>query len=149
MIGLALGLAAAGLFLHHRRRHHRCHGGRRRFHRPWRRGPYQMMAWLDTTPGQEKVLRDEAELLREKARLAREEAFAARADLAEVLRAETFDRARFDAALGRVDVAWANLKGAVGDAVGRVHDTLDARQRERLADLLASRRGGPSFGPFR
>lgn len=154
MIGFALGLAALGYFAYrHHRRHawaHGCgpHGHHHHRHRGWRGGPYRVMSFLGTTPGQEKVIREEADLLRERVRIAQDEVHAARGDLAEVLRAETFDRARFDATLGRVDAAWAQLKAALGDSVARVHETLDARQRERLADLIGSGRG-PSFGPFR
>ena len=151
LLGFALGLAAFGLIAHKRRRwrhawrHHHYHHG---CHHHRHHGPYHVMSILGTTPGQEKVIREEADLLRERARVAKDEASAARGDLAEVLRADTFDRARFDAALGRVDAAWTGLKSAAGDSAARIHETLDARQRERLADLLASRRG-PSFGPFR
>lgn len=168
LLGFALGLAALGLVAHRHRRWHRrygyaygrgCgpHGPHHGWHDDWdggpprgrwRGGPWRVMAALGTTPGQEKVIREEADRLRERARLARDEARAARADLAEVLRADTFDRAAFDAALGRVDAAWASVKAALGDSTARIHDTLDARQRERLADLLASRRG-PAFGPYR
>jgi hypothetical protein len=156
LLGFALGLAAIGLIAHKRRRWrrgwaygygHPCHGHHHHHHHR-HHGPYEVMSILGTTPGQEKVIREEADLLRERARVARDEVAATRSDLADVLRADSFDRARFDAALGRVDAAWAGLKSALGDSVARVHDTLDARQRERLADLLASKRG-PSFGPFR
>jgi hypothetical protein len=173
MIGLAVGLAALGFIAYKHRRHHHhwgyahahghCHGRHRGWHGPdwddphagrrgWGRGgPYRLMHFLGTTPGQEKAIREEADLLRERGRLAKEEVHAAKADLAEVLRADTFDRARYDAAMTRVDAAWANLKSALGDSIGRIHETLDARQRERLADFLASAssRRGPSFGPFR
>jgi hypothetical protein len=169
MIGLAVGLAALGYIAYRHRRHHRrwgyahAHGHCHARHHGWqgpdwddpyaggRRGTYRLLHFLGTTPGQEKAIREEAELLRERGRLAREEVHAAKADLAEVVRADTFDRARYDAALTRVDAAWANLKAALGDSLGRIHETLDARQRERLADFLSSsrRRGGPSFGPFR
>ena len=162
LLGFALGLAAIGLIAHKRRRwrrawgyhhyRHGCHhhGGDHDHHgdHHFRGGPYYVMRVLGTTPGQEKVIREEADLMRERARVAKEEVSAARADLADVVRADGFDRTRFDAALGRVDAAWASLKTAAGDSVARIHETLDARQRERLADLLASKRG-PSFGPFR
>ena len=162
MIIFALGLAALGFVaLRHRRRrwyayHHGWHGHPGCHHHDhdhgglgWRRGgPYHLMRMLDTTPGQERVIREEVDAVRGRARAARDELHAARADLAEVVRAEPFDRARFDAALARVDAAWDGVKGQLGDSVGKIHGTLDARQRERLADLLASRRG-PSFGPFR
>jgi len=168
MIGLAIGLAAVGIFAfrHHRRHHHwgYAHGGCMARHPGWqglewddpyprrggwRGGPYRLMHFLGTTPGQEKVIREEIDLLRERGRLAREEVAAARGDVAEVLRADSFDRIRFDAALTRIDGAWSSFKATLGDSVARLHETLDARQRERLSDFLASRRGGPSFGPFR
>ncbi len=152
MLCLAIGLTALGFFAarrHHRRRwggwhgHHHGHHGHHH-----RGGAYFVMRTLDTSPGQEKAIREEVDALRDRARLAKDELHAARADLAEVVRDEAFDRARFEAALGRVDAAWATMKSQLGDSVGRVHATLDARQRDRLADLLATRRGR-SFGPFR
>jgi uncharacterized membrane protein len=171
MIGcIAIGLAALGLVgakLHHRRHCGRgfhgggCHGrGRHGWHgrdgyyqdygdHGWHGGPWRMMAALGTTPAQEKVIREEFGRLRDRARVAREEATLARGDLAEVLRADAFDKARFDTALGRVDAAWAQLKTSAAESIARVHETLDARQRERLADFLSQRRGGPSYGPFR
>jgi uncharacterized membrane protein len=161
MIGLAIGLGLAGLFAYKIRRHRRwahagggCYGGHGYHHHRhggWHRGPWYMMAALDTSPAQEKVIREEMARMRDRARVARDEAGAARADLADVLRADVFDRGRFDAALGRVDTAWASLKGSAAESAQRVHETLDTRQREKLADFLASRRGGggPSFGPFR
>jgi Spy/CpxP family protein refolding chaperone len=170
LLGLAIGLGAIALIAHKRRRwrrwahyhhhHHGCHGGgggdwdgRDEWHgwrgrHGFRGGTYHVMSMLGTTPGQEKVIREEADRMRERGRVARDEAAAARRDLAEVLRADGFDRVRFDAALGRVDAAWAQLKTALAESASRIHETLDARQRERLADLLASKRG-PSYGPFR
>jgi uncharacterized membrane protein len=167
MIGcIVIGLAAAGLVAGkiHRHRHggRGCHGGgwhgrhRHGYYQDygdtggWHGGPYRMMAALGTTPGQEKVIREEFGRMRDRARVAREEAALARGDLAEVLRADVFDKARFDTALGRVDAAWAQLKTAAAESAARVHETLDARQRERLAEFVSSsRRGGPRNGPFR
>ncbi|MCB9561838.1 MAG: periplasmic heavy metal sensor [Kofleriaceae bacterium] len=127
------------------------HGHGPHGHHGWHRGrgARHVMRILDTTPGQEKLIREEGAKLRERGRAARDEVRAARADVAEVLREETFDRARFDAALDRLDAAWLELRTQLGDSIGRVHETLDERQRERLADLLAKTRRGPSFGPFR
>jgi len=164
LLPLVIGAAALG-FIAFRRRHrwHRhafAHGFGRgggchdhhghQGHHGWRGrgGPYYVMATLDTSPAQEKVIREEFARLRERGRVARDEAFAARGDLAEVLRGETFDRARFDAAASRIDGIYAGLKGSFAESLARVHETLDARQREALAELLASKRG-PGFGPFR
>lgn len=169
LLPLVIGAAALGMFAmkrrHWRRYHHfhrmsyghgggGCHGGYDHHgpghHGGWhgRGGPYYVMAALDTTPGQEKVIREEVSRMRERGRVARDEAFAARGDLADALRADTFDRARFDAAASRVDGAYASMKQALADSLARVHETLDARQREKLADFLGSKRG-PGFGPFR
>ncbi len=156
LLPLVIGAAAVGFIIHKRRRWrrwhgfhhghgHGCHGGH---HGRWRGGPYHVMAILDTSPAQEKVIREEMSRMRERGRVARDEAFAARADLAEVLRADTFDRARFDAAASRVDGAYGGLKQSFAESLARVHETLDARQRERLAELLSAKRG-PGFGPFR
>jgi uncharacterized membrane protein len=164
LLPLVIGAAALGFLAvkrrrwrhYHMHRHlahaHGCgHHGHHGWHGHgggWRSGPYYVMAALDTTPGQEKVIREEVSRLRERGRVARDEAFAARGDLADALRADTFDRARFDAAAGRVDGAYAALKAALGDSLARVHETLDARQREKLADFLGDKRA-PGFGPFR
>jgi Spy/CpxP family protein refolding chaperone len=155
---IALALVGGALIARKIRRHHRCHGGWHGHHgyyqdygepSHWRGGPWRMMAHLGTTPAQEKVIREEAGRLRDRGRAAKEEAAGARADLAEVLRGDTFDRARFDAALGKVEGAWAGFKGAAAESVARVHETLDTRQREKLADFLSRDRKGPHFGPFR
>jgi uncharacterized membrane protein len=164
---IALGLALGGLVamkLHRRRRWgygHGCHGGWHGHHHgyyqdygdggpgPGFRGPWHLMAWLGTTPAQEKVIREEMGRMRERGRLAREEARGAKADLAEVLRADAFDKGRYDAATSRVESAWASFKTAAQESLQRVHETLDARQRERLADFLSRRQGGPQWGPFR
>ena len=159
MIGcIAIALLGGALIARkiHRHRHgyYGCghHGYYQDYGEPhhWRGGPWRMMAHLGTTPAQEKVIREEAGRMKDRARAAREEARGARGDLAEVLRGETFDRARFEAALGKVEGAWASFKSAAAESAARVHETLDSRQREKLADFLAGAgRGGPHFGPFR
>lgn len=150
LLPVVIGAAAVAFIIHKRRRWRRWHGHRHHHHhhRRWRGGPWYVMSVLDTSPAQEKVIREELGQLRERGRVAKDEAFAARADLAEALRADTFDRGRFDAAASRVRAAFGGLETAFADALARVHDTLDARQRARLADLLAEGRG-PGFGPFR
>jgi uncharacterized membrane protein len=163
LLPIVIGAAALGLIAMKRRRHgrchaystdcggHGCHGGRSRHggrRHGWRGGLYSAMVRLGTTPGQEKVLREELNRLRELGRAARGEAFDARGDLADALRGEALDRTRLDAAVGRLDGAYASLKAAFVDSLGRLHETLDARQREKLAEFLGDRRG-PASGPFR
>jgi hypothetical protein len=159
LLPIIIGTAALGLFAMKRRRwcrshahHHGCgHDGRRRHgwrRGGWRGGVYHVLARLGTTPGQEKVIREEMNRLRELGKAARGEAFAARGDLAHALRGETFDRARFEAAVGHLDSGYATLKAAFAASIGRIHETLDARQRETLADLLGDQ-GGAGSDPFR
>lgn len=125
---------------------HGCHGGRRRH--GWRRGLNHVLARLGTTPAQEKVIRDELNRLRELGGSSRGEAFAARGDLADALRAEALDPTQFDALVARLDGAYGSLRTAAIDSLRRVHATLDAHQREQLADFLARKREAGS-GPFR
>lgn len=160
LLPIVIGAAALGLIAMKRRRRGRCHaramdcgpgchGGRRRWHRRgWRGGLYHAMVRLGTTPGQERVIREELNRLRELGRAARGEAFDARGDLADALRGEVLDRARLDAAFGRLDGAYASLKAAFAESLGRLHETLDARQREEVAELLGDRRD-PTSDPFR
>jgi hypothetical protein len=157
LLPIVLGAATLGFLAMKRRRWrryhadamacgHGCHGGRRRH--GWRRGLHYVLARLGTTPGQEKVIREELNRLRELGWSSRGEAFAARGDLADALRGETLDPTRFDALVGRLDGAYASLRTAAIDSLRRVHETLDARQREQLADFLGDKRGAGS-GPFR
>lgn len=85
LLPLVIGAAALGFFAlkrRHWRRHghahgfaHGCHG---HGHHGWRGrgGPYYVMAALDTSPAQEKLIREELGRLRERGRVARDEAFA-------------------------------------------------------------------------
>lgn len=154
LLPIVIGAAALGFIAMKRRR--RCHGpaggcgggrhGRRR--RGWRRGLYWGLARLGTTPGQEKVIREELGRLRELGWGARGELFDARGDLADLLRGEALDQAQLDVVVGRLDGAYTTLKAAALESLRRVHDTLDSHQREQLAEFLGRKRG-PRTDPFR
>lgn len=163
-IGLAAALGIKWLVSHRRRcrgygydndyehgRGRRC-GRRRRY----RRGPgrfgrsvmYRIFERLDTTPGQEKVIRAEIESLIEQARTSKGAFMDSRADLAQALRADVFDNEAANAGVGHQDRALKEMRAAFLSSMARIHEALDPRQREILADLLES---GPRMhgGPYR
>lgn len=167
MHGFFIGMAAAfGLkWLVSRRRHCHHHGhehgsghgrgcGRRR---RYRRGPgrfgrsvmYRVFEELDTTPGQEKVIRAEIEAIIEQARSSKSAFWDSRTELAQAMRADKFDGDLAGAGLGAQDQALKDLRTAFLESVARIHEALDPRQREILADLLDGglrMRGGPYRG---
>ncbi|MBM4361193.1 MAG: periplasmic heavy metal sensor [Deltaproteobacteria bacterium] len=97
---------------------------------------HAVLARLDTTPGQEKAIRQVVEGLREKASAARRTALGARAELATALRAERFDRAVVDGLVTRGTAGLSDLRGEVVDALAAIHEVLDERQRSTLAGLV-------------
>jgi hypothetical protein len=151
-----------------RRAHRRCHGyhgygwhgpfgpGGYGYH-PRRRRRARMMLhalfWrIDASPAQERAIIAEAEKLEDRLRGAKAGVHEARGDLAAALRGEQLDDAALGAALGRVDTATGQARGALVDALRGVHGVLDERQRSQLADLLDRNGGGGwwrGFGPYR
>lgn len=99
---------------------------------------------LDTTPGQEKAIGRATSELGETLRSIRRAKGAG--DLAAALRADAFDESA--AARFSVDAeeAFGAAKTAALDALRKVHEALDARQRARLADWI-ERRGALFGGP--
>ena len=102
---------------------------------------------LDTTPGQEKVIVAAIEEMRAAGREARGEIKASRADLAKALRSPGFDEVMMGEMFARHDTALETLRKAGVGAMAKVHDALDEKQRERLADMVEA---GPGFfrGPW-
>lgn len=112
-------------------------------HGRWRAGLVRRLARrLDASPAQEKVLLEEAEALGLALREARIGLSASREDLARAFEADTLGADALDA-LGAAAVARADaVRRRAGTALARLHATLDAAQRRRLAELL--RRRGPA-----
>lgn len=113
----------------------------------WMRGLFER---LDTSPGQEKVIREAAEELRASGAGLREELKKTREDIAKAVRSPGFDETILGELFARHDTVLEKMrKDAVG-AIGKVHAVLEDRQRERLADLIGAGpfgRGGG--GPYR
>ena len=133
---------------HHGHHHHRGHRGGGRRHMMW-----AVLARLDLTPAQEKVVRAEMDRLREKARGLKDEGAASRGDMARAVRSEIFDETALADMFVRHDDRLHDLRGEVAGALGRIHAALDPEQRERLADLIEEGpRGlwrGMRRGPYR
>lgn len=93
---------------------------------------------LDTTPGQEKVIRTALDDLYEQAREVRGQIKETRRDLAQALRGESVDIALLHDVFRRHDDSLGKLRQGGLGAVARIHETLDERQRGMLADLVES-----------
>jgi Spy/CpxP family protein refolding chaperone len=113
---------------HHRRGHHRGGG--------WLRWIFED---LDTSPGQEKNIEETVEGLREKARDTRGEFKKSLDDLVAALTSDEFDHERVGEAWVKQDKALDSIRLAAIEALGKIHETLDPRQRERLAEIIRSR----------
>ena len=144
-----LGLTATFARNHHERHH--CSGGR-----GWRgfrsgRGRFflnRLLDRLDTTPGQEKVVREAVDTLMEDVHEARAEFRATRADVARAVRDETLDRGAIDGVFERHDRVIERVRQNALDSFGKVHETLDDRQRKILAELIEAGPFARGFGPL-
>jgi Spy/CpxP family protein refolding chaperone len=102
---------------------------------------------LETTPGQERVIAGAIDDLRTAAKNVRDPAKGLN-DLASALRAESFDESAAAKFSVEAEEAFGTLRTAALDALRKVHEALDDRQRKMLADWIERRRFG-GFGPFR
>ena len=153
LIGTACLIGLVGVLRHGHHRYgygygHGCGGGRGRHFRPL----YMLFDALDTSPGQEKAIRNAVEDLWEQARETRRQVHRGRSEVADAIRGEVFDRARIDDLIAKNQTLLSELLQRAADTFGSVHSVLDDRQRRRLADLIES---GPGWrfarhgGPYR
>ena len=145
MFGFFLGTACliglVALISRGRRRyygHHHYHGHR------FGRGRWMLNALLDrldTTPGEEKVVRETVEGFVDELHSARREFKGSRGEVAQAVRGPSVDAALLETVFARHDQTIAHVRQSALAAFGKIHDTLDDRQRKILADLIES-------GPF-
>lgn len=113
-----------------------------RFRRHYRRAKGfflgALLERLDTTPGQEKAIRSAIDDFTESTEGVRRELFASREDIARAVRGEILDSRSLEDAFRRHDAAIGDLRNAFVNALTRVHETLDDRQRRTLAELIES-----------
>ena len=163
MLGFFIGLASLfGLvhvlrrdYGHHPQHHH--HGGcgprgrhrrGRRFGKRWMRGLFER---LDTTPGQEKVIRQALEDVMDEAGRARRAVPTMRSSIGAAFGSETLEESALEEAMAPADEGLARVRESLKGALGRIHEVLDDQQRQTLARWL-SREGSRfpmAFGPYR
>ncbi len=103
---------------------------------------------LETTPGQERVIKDAFQKVRDTMREARTE-WRDTSELSSLFRGETFDRTAAEGVSGKADASFAKVRVVLVEALAQIHEALDDRQRRILADFIESRgRGffGRDFG---
>jgi len=114
--------------------------GRRGFRgfRGWGPGAWISMLSerLDLTPAQEKVVFQAFGEVRDTMRKQRGELSDTRKDVAKAFRATSFDAVLLGDVFGRHDSSIEEIRKAVVGALAKVHEALDERQREKLAEIL-------------
>jgi len=152
LFGTACLLGLTATFARSRHEGHHCAGGHRSRGFRSGRGRFvlnRLLDRLDTTPGQEKVIREAVDDLMEDVQEARGEVHATRTDVAHAIRSETLDRGAIDAVFERHDRVIERVRQNALDSFGKVHETLDERQRKILAELIEAGPFARGFGPFR
>jgi uncharacterized membrane protein len=109
---------------------------------------YRLFQALEATPGQEKVIVAAIDEVQAAARESRGELKQSRVDLAQALRADSFDAVIMGNAFARHDEHIERMRKAVVGALAKVHDALDEKQRARLAEWLDAAGGTGPFGGF-
>lgn len=111
----------------------------------WLRGLFEQ---LDTTPGQEKVIKQAVDEVFEATRAMRGELDQTRRDIAGAMRSGTVDETAMGELFARHDEKLREVRKAFVGAVAKVSDALDEEQRKRFADLLERGLGGGGWGRF-
>lgn len=102
-----------------------------------------VLARLDTAPGQEKVIVAAVEEFMDRARESGRKVRDTRQELASSVRGDRVDEGRLADVFSRHDAALGDVRSAALDALRKIHEALDERQRKLLADLVES---GGYFG---
>jgi Spy/CpxP family protein refolding chaperone len=143
MLGLIFGTVCLIGLVKVLRGGHGWYGGRRtrRFGGRWLlRSVFER---LDTTPGQEKVIVSALDELRDGRRSLREELKQTRADLARVVQGGLVDDSSLEETFARHDRLLASLRVSFVEAIKKITEALDERQRKQVADMLE---GGAFMG---
>jgi len=144
MFGFIVGTACLIGFIvvYKRGRHH----GFRGFAPRW------LFRKLDTSPAQERILRNALDAVRADASRFARDSRAARKELADILRAPDYDRERVRDWFTQREEDFHHVRDSVVGALGDVYEVLDDQQREKLAKLLEKahgHRGWRHGGPYR
>lgn len=109
------------------------HGSHRHFGRSlyWR-----FFRKLDTSPGQERIVRNAFESIKDQAREFVQGGKSARKELAELMRQPDFDNERVNDWFSAREQEFRKVRQSAVDALSEVHEVLDDRQRQSLAKLI-------------
>lgn len=126
----------------------RNHGGFRRGRSFWLRGLFER---LDTTPGQEKVIKQSVDDLFDATRGLRRELDHSRHELADALRKGVVDETSLSEMFARHDEKLREVRTTAVGALAKITDALDEEQRRDLADLVERSMRKSMFrgGPYR
>jgi len=151
LFGTACLLGLTATFARHRHEGRHCRGGRSHGFRGGRGRFFlnRLLDRLDTTPGQEKVIREAVDQLMDDVRTARGDFRGTRTQVAQAVRGETLDRGAIDGVFESHDQVIDRVRKNAVEAFSKVHETLDERQRKILADIIESGPFGRGFGSFR
>ena len=119
-------LLLAGIFA---TKHHHLH----RFY-----GLRRLLRKLDASPAQERALRDLIHSARDQLRELHHDGRNIRQELGDVLRAATLDESRMAAAEAKVGGKVRDAADILRNTLVQMHEILDTRQREQLADWITS-----------
>ena len=123
---------------------------RRHYHH--RISPWWLLRKLDTSPAQERVIRNAFGSVVREARAFASDSQGSRRDLATMLRASDFDRQRVSEWFADREAELKDLREAAIEALGEVYEVLDDQQRETLARLVERGRLSSACGgrtPYR
>ena len=131
MFGFVIaGVSLAGLiYLAAKRRRYGGYGG------------YWIFRKLDTSPGQEKVIRTALGEAREVLRDYRKANRGAKQDLGPILEAESLDERAIDSWIDQRKRSLEELKPQLMGIAKRIHDVLDPEQRRKVARFVAEGHG--------
>lgn len=131
--------------------HHGWHGRCSAGSEGWGRYAFlrSVLTKLETTPGQEKVIRAAVDEFLAAAKTTKDEMWQTKDQLASIFRSESFDETLVSGLITSHDEAIERVRTAAIDAVAKTYEALDERQRELVAKWLESKRGGPWGGPYR
>jgi uncharacterized membrane protein len=104
---------------------------------------------LDTTPGQEKVIRQAFDEVREAMSSGQGELEATRREIAAAIRSGHIDETQMGELYARHDEKLRTVRTTFFGALAKVTEALDDDQRKTLADMLDRGQGGFFGGPYR
>jgi uncharacterized membrane protein len=97
-----------------------------------------VMHRIGARPDQEETIRAAVNEFRDSARRLRGEGERTRQEIADALRKPSFDEVAMGELFARHDGVLEELRKALVGTLAKTHDVLDEKQRQRLADLVAS-----------